>query len=160
MIFVIRTRTIPFWRNRPSRLLALSMVAVVAAGTVLPVSPLADRLGFRHPTPGLLTAIALLVIAYLALAEIAKREFYIGGQHGRTNSLRSPPAPRIHRRAAAFSHHGPLAARTTEPDKGLRLPAGTTREPHAQNTDPEPTAVTKVPGGSGRPVTVHRVRRP
>ena len=75
VIFVIRTRGNPL-RSRPSLVLVATTLAVVAAGTALPFTPLGARLGFV-PLPGLFFAIlASMVIVYLALVQVAKRWFY------------------------------------------------------------------------------------
>lgn len=75
VIFVIRTRGAP-WRSRPDAWLTATSVAVVAVAVLLPFTPLAPLLGFVAPPPGLLLAIAAMVIMYLACAEFAKRRFY------------------------------------------------------------------------------------
>ena len=104
VIFVIRTRRIPFFRSRPSVPLLLAAFGVVAVGAVLPFTPLARVLGFR-PLPGLFfLALAGIVICYLILIEIGKYWFY--------RLYRAPAAPaprrrrrgyRVHRRAARFT---------------------------------------------------------
>ena len=75
VIFVIRTRGAP-WRSRPDGWLTATSLAVVGIAVVLPFSPLAARLGFVAPPPGLMLAIGLLVAAYLCAAELAKRAFH------------------------------------------------------------------------------------
>jgi P-type Mg2+ transporter len=50
IVFVIRTRRVPFIRSRPSRPLLVSVIAVVVVGALIPQSPLADPLGFA-PLP-------------------------------------------------------------------------------------------------------------
>ena len=75
VIFVIRTRGNPL-DGRPSRALALTSVAVVAAGMLLPFTPLGRALGFVAP-PGLFFAILIATVAtYLSAVEIVKRWFY------------------------------------------------------------------------------------
>ena len=106
VIFVIRTRRIPFFRSRPSMPLLLAALAVVTAGAVLPFTPLAHVLGFK-PLPGLFfLALAGIVVCYLALIEFSKYWFF--------RVYRAPAAPvprrrtpgyRVHRRAARFTVH-------------------------------------------------------
>jgi Mg2+-importing ATPase len=73
MIFVIRTRRIPFFRSRPSVPLLLAALAVVIAGGVLPFTPLGHLLGFG-PLPGLFfLALAGIVVCYLVLIELMAR---------------------------------------------------------------------------------------
>ncbi len=108
VIFVIRTRRTPFWRSRPGRLLTVATATVVIVAALIPLSPLAHTLGFRHPPARFFAVLVAMVAGYLALAEVGKRQFYA--------SMAGPPAPqvpdherRIRRRAARFSHPGPLA---------------------------------------------------
>jgi len=110
VIFVIRTRRVPFWRSHPGRLLAAATVAVVAVGALLPVSPLAHTLEFAHLPAGFFAVLVLMVVAYLALVEAAKHEFY-ASMAGAVTHPRPGHERRVHRRAARFSHAGPLARR-------------------------------------------------
>jgi P-type Mg2+ transporter len=112
VIFVIRTRRVPFTRSRPSTPLLVTTLAVVAVGAALPFSPAADALGFEPLPPALAGVIAAMVVSYLGLVELVKRAFF-----------RHPPAPvrplalprprrerRIHRRAASWSRRHPAAS--------------------------------------------------
>ena len=87
VIFVIRTRRVPFFRSRPSAPLALAAVGVVAIGAVLPYTGrLAHVLGFQ-PLPGtFFAALAGIVVCYLALIEVGKYWFY--------RSYQAPAGPR------------------------------------------------------------------
>jgi P-type Mg2+ transporter len=76
VVFVIRTRRSPFWRSRPSRPLLVATLAVAAAGVVLPFSPLAAALGFQALPLGFLAILAVMIVTYLALAEMGKRVFF------------------------------------------------------------------------------------
>jgi Mg2+-importing ATPase len=127
VIFAIRTRRIPFFRSHPSVPLLLAALGVVTVGTVLPATPIAAAIGFQ-PLPGLFyLALAVMVVSYLALIDMAKRWFY------RT----MPAAPvartrrhghRIVRRAARFVSDGtagsqrPKPARTLATGPGVRGP--------------------------------------
>ena len=75
VVFVIRTRKIPFWRSKPSLPFLATCLGVVAVGLYLPFSPLAAYLDFT-PLPalyfGFLIAIA---VTYLIVVEIGK--FYL-----------------------------------------------------------------------------------
>jgi P-type Mg2+ transporter len=116
IIFAIRTRKIPFFRSRPSTLLTITALTVVAVGVVLTVSPLANTLGFT-PLPWQFYAVlGAFVISYLVLVELAKIMFYaepirLVGQPHRTRGR----AHHIRRRAARFHHFNgsiPRARRT------------------------------------------------
>jgi P-type Mg2+ transporter len=104
VIFVIRTRQIPFLRSRPSMPLLLAALAVVAIGAALPATPLGHLMGF-HALPGLFfLALTLMVVSYLALVELSKYWFY------RLYRAPATPSPRrqdrrhrLHRRAARFT---------------------------------------------------------
>jgi P-type Mg2+ transporter len=75
VIFVIRTRGSPF-AGRPVGALVFTSLAVVTLAIALPFTPLGPRLGFEAPPAAFFAVLAVLVGAYLALAEIAKRAFY------------------------------------------------------------------------------------
>ena len=76
LIFVIRTRRIPFFRSGPSVPLLLAAFGVVIVGAVVPFTPLGHVLGFR-PLPGLFfLALAGIVICYLVLIEAGKYWFF------------------------------------------------------------------------------------
>jgi P-type Mg2+ transporter len=75
VIFVIRTRGNPF-STRPSLVLVATSLAVIAAAVALVFTPLAPRLGFVAPPAKFFAVLAVMVVAYLALAEVAKRLFY------------------------------------------------------------------------------------
>ncbi|HSR56976.1 MAG TPA: cation transporting ATPase C-terminal domain-containing protein, partial [Candidatus Binataceae bacterium] len=72
VLFVIRTAGSP-WSNRPSAPLAITTLAVVAFGMILPFTPLAPPLGLV-PLPASFFVFLLFATAtYLALVEIVKR---------------------------------------------------------------------------------------
>ena len=75
VIFVIRTRRIP-WRSRAHPWLTATSLGVVATAIALPFTPLAPYLGFT-PLPwaffGLLSG---LLLAYLTMVELGKQWFY------------------------------------------------------------------------------------
>ncbi|HVB64071.1 MAG TPA: HAD-IC family P-type ATPase, partial [Nitrolancea sp.] len=76
VIFVLRTRRVPFWKSRPSMPLLLTTLVCVAVAIALPFSPLARTLGFEPLPPGFMVALAGMVVTYLLLVETAKRWFY------------------------------------------------------------------------------------
>jgi len=75
VVFVIRTRRIPFFKSRPSRLLLVSSLGVVVAALILPFTPLGDLFGFMPPPALFYVILAVLIAAYLLLVETAKRWF-------------------------------------------------------------------------------------
>jgi Mg2+-importing ATPase len=76
IIFVIRTRVVPFYRSRPSKLLVGSTFLIVSVACILPFTVLGSIFGFVHPPLSFFGMLAGLVIGYLILVEIAKRWFY------------------------------------------------------------------------------------
>jgi Mg2+-importing ATPase len=115
VIFVIRTRRTPFFRSRPSLGLVVSVTSMVLVGAVLPTTPLAAELGFV-PLPGaVVAAVVALVVAYLALVEVAKGRFFRRVPTG--DDTPSEPggrgvSARLHRRAARFSSRAPVTSTT------------------------------------------------
>jgi Mg2+-importing ATPase len=75
VIFIIRTRRNPF-KSRPNIWLTLSSLAVVAAATALPFTPLSGALGFVQPPPLFFLILAGMVLCYLLAVEVIKRCFY------------------------------------------------------------------------------------
>jgi P-type Mg2+ transporter len=75
VVFVIRTMGNPF-RSRPSAALALTAIAVVAVGALLPVTPLALLLGFTPLPWPYLAFVAVTTAVYLALVDLAKTRLY------------------------------------------------------------------------------------
>ena len=76
VIFVIRTRTIPFYKSRPSRYLVLGALGVIAFALLLPFSALGRVFRFVPPPSSFLAVLLLFIGAYLALAELLKGWFY------------------------------------------------------------------------------------
>ncbi|WP_295695785.1 magnesium-translocating P-type ATPase, partial [Lapillicoccus sp.] len=109
VIFVIRTRRLS-WRSKPSRALVLASSATVVVGLAVTLSPLSGVLGFVVPPPLFLVTVAVMAAAYLVLVEGAKRIFFADKEPGRPTARRRDRLHRLQRRAAAFSHRGPLAA--------------------------------------------------
>jgi Mg2+-importing ATPase len=64
--------TRPAWQSRPSPLLLTLTLAIAASGLLLPYLPAAELIGFRPLPLGLLLAMILTVLGYLAASEIAK----------------------------------------------------------------------------------------
>lgn len=75
VVFVIRTTGNPF-RSRPSRTLVALAVSVLLVGILLPYSPLAPPLGLVALPAAYLAVLAVLVVSYLGVVEIAKRRVF------------------------------------------------------------------------------------
>jgi Mg2+-importing ATPase len=75
VIFVIRTRRVP-WRSQPHPWLVATSLGVVATAMAVPFTPLAPYLGFT-PLPGAFFGLLLaLLLAYLVMVEGGKQWFY------------------------------------------------------------------------------------
>ena len=75
VVLVVRSRR-PFWLSRPASLLVLSTLAVVVIALCLPFSPLAPIMGFAPLPTNYLIVVAVIVVAYILSAELAKWLFY------------------------------------------------------------------------------------
>lgn len=75
IVLVVRSRR-PFFRSRPSKLLVLATAATIAVTFLVPHLPFAPLLGFGPMPARFYLVILLIVIAYMAAAEITKRVFY------------------------------------------------------------------------------------
>ncbi len=76
VIFAIRTKRSPFWKSKPSRLLLLSSLAIITFALILPYTPLGEIFRFVKPPSTFYIALAAILGAYVALAEIIKSWFY------------------------------------------------------------------------------------
>ncbi len=97
VIYVIRTRRVPFFKSRPS--LPMLFVPTLAAlvGAVLPYTGLAHLLGFT-PLPATFFLILFgMVVVYLLLVELAKTRFY-RVPHAKSPRIASTHLERLERR--------------------------------------------------------------
>ena len=77
VIFVIRTRRVPFFKSRPSTPLLTATLACAAVGVAFPfVGPLARLFGFRPLPLSFLAVLAGMIITYLALAQLGVALFF------------------------------------------------------------------------------------
>ncbi len=109
VIYVIRTRRVPFLRSRPSRTMAVVPVLMAGVGAVLPYTPVAHVLGFS-PLPGtFFAALAVMVALYLVLVESAKVLFYRAPRGALRPTFVTHAQRRerhLRRRAARYTSHG------------------------------------------------------
>jgi P-type Mg2+ transporter len=73
LLFVIRTMGNPF-RSRPSRALVVTTFAIAGVGTALPMTSLADLLGFVKLPAYYFWFLIPATLAYLVLVDVAKRQ--------------------------------------------------------------------------------------
>ena len=131
IIYVIRTRRVPFFRSRPSLPMMLVPTAAAAIGIVLPFTGLSHVLGFTPLPAAFFLVLVVLIVAYMVLVDVAKALFYRA--HGARPAVpgAQPSIPRaqaatdtrsvrrLHRRAAPFIVHA-----LTGPGQWFLRPAG------------------------------------
>lgn len=76
VVYIIRTRLIPFKQSWPSRSLTISTLIAVAISLIIIFQPFAHLFGFEPLPLYVLAIIIVLVIVYLILVEMSKRLFY------------------------------------------------------------------------------------
>ncbi len=105
VIYVIRTRKVPFFKSRPSLPMLLVPTGAALVGAILPYTGLASLLGFTPlPTTFFLLLFAMVVV-YLLLVELAKTWFYRAPHAGPRRPAISQAQRlerRIRRRASRF----------------------------------------------------------
>jgi len=107
VVFLIRTRRIPFFRSRPSMAMLITPPTCALIGAVLPFSPLAHVLGFATLPLRFFLILLGMIGTYLVLVELAKSRFYATRPHpARTLMTHEERLSRsVRRRAARFVHH-------------------------------------------------------
>ena len=127
VIFVIRTRRVPFFKSRPSRPLLIATLGCAALGVAIPyIGPLARLFGFQALPLSFLAVLAVMIVTYLALAQIGVALFF-----------RPKAAARSPGRSAATSD-----ASCAPPHAGT---SGDTT-PHHRIADKRTEQATEVPG--------------
>ncbi|MGI8429328.1 MAG: magnesium-translocating P-type ATPase [Solirubrobacteraceae bacterium] len=120
VVFVIRTRRVPFFHSRPSRAMIAVPITCAVIGAILPFTRLAKVLGFTSLPIAFFLILLGMIGAYLVLVEAVKARFYAFQE--RPDRPRPSARERHHRhvrrRAARFIRHPPdpsaqLADRTT-----------------------------------------------
>jgi Mg2+-importing ATPase len=76
IIFVIRTRRIPFFKSRPGKWLAVLTLGSVVFGTIFPFTPLGALMGFTAVPPSFWVLNILMTVTYLFLVDAGKVFFY------------------------------------------------------------------------------------
>ncbi|MDE3081973.1 MAG: magnesium-translocating P-type ATPase [Acidobacteriota bacterium] len=112
VVFVIRTRRVPFFRSRPSTALIIVPTGAALVGALLPYTGLHRLFGFSPlPTKFFLLLFAMVVV-YLVLVELAKTIFFrhpVAPAQPLTHAQRQ--TRRVKRRASRFVEHAPRRAR-------------------------------------------------
>jgi Mg2+-importing ATPase len=112
VVFLIRTRRVPFIRSRPSLPMIITPVTCAVIGAVLPFTPLADVLGFTALPLSFFLILIGMIVTYLVLVELGKTRFYGTHAHPRRPPLTHEERHQRHvaRRARRFTHHVRAAA--------------------------------------------------
>jgi P-type Mg2+ transporter len=107
VIFVIRTRRVPFLRSRPSPAMVALPVACATIGAILPFSPLAAKLGFASLPLAFFLILIGMIAAYLVLVEFVKARFYrvVERPHRALPSHERRHQRHVRRRARRFTVH-------------------------------------------------------
>ena len=93
VIFVIRTRVVPFYTSRPSRALFASTILIVLLACVLPFTVLGSLFGFVRPPLIFFAVLGGLIIGYLAIVELVKIWFYRHYSPVPEQKIRNPSGP-------------------------------------------------------------------
>jgi P-type Mg2+ transporter len=72
VIFVIRTRTIPFFKSKPNKWLLINIGVVLTLALILPFTPLGRVFGFVSLPVTFLMILVGFILVYLALVELMK----------------------------------------------------------------------------------------
>jgi Mg2+-importing ATPase len=107
VIYVIRTRRIPFLRSLPSKTMLTLPIACALIGAALPFTPLHHILGFTALPLAFFLILVGMIMAYLVLVEVAKARFYAVRPTPveRPTTRRQRFERRVVRRAAPFTRH-------------------------------------------------------
>jgi len=76
VIYVIRTRKIPFLQSRPSNFLLATTLGMVCVGVLCTLPRIGDLMWFTFLPGTIFLVILVLVVIYLVLVEWVKRIFY------------------------------------------------------------------------------------
>ncbi|MCE9652590.1 MAG: magnesium-translocating P-type ATPase [Nitrosarchaeum sp.] len=75
VVLIIRTEN-PFFKSNPSKSLLIATLCIVVATLILPLSPIAEILGFVPIPASFYVSIAVIISLYIISAEIVKKKFY------------------------------------------------------------------------------------
>ena len=81
VVYVIRTKKIPFIQSRPSKWLVLTSLSVLAIGLGMVYGPLSGFFGFVRPPALYFWLLAGMVLAYLFLVQVVKNWFIRRFEH-------------------------------------------------------------------------------
>lgn len=76
VIYIIRTRKLPFIQSWPSKYLIMATLAIIAIGWSIALGPIGQVFDFSPLPLKVIGSIILIVLSYLMVTEIVKRFFY------------------------------------------------------------------------------------
>ncbi|MCK9351487.1 MAG: magnesium-translocating P-type ATPase [Candidatus Paceibacterota bacterium] len=76
IIYIIRTKRVPFWKSWPSLPVICSTIGIVTLAWIIPFTPISTLLRFAPLSPFILVSIAGIVFTYLLFGELTKAMFY------------------------------------------------------------------------------------
>ncbi len=76
IIFVIRTRQVPFWKSKPKMVLVISVFAILGLTLLLPFLPIGSWFDFLPLPPVVFLVLVACWVSYIAIVEVMKRWFY------------------------------------------------------------------------------------
>jgi Mg2+-importing ATPase len=76
VVFVIRTKTIPFYKSKPAKSLIISVFTFLALAFFLALGPVKKIFGFAPLSIAMIFSALLITLLYLVTIEFAKRKFY------------------------------------------------------------------------------------
>lgn len=76
VVYIIRTRRLPFIESKPSLALVSSTLAVIVGAFIAVMSPLNSLFSFGQLTLVQIVSLSCIVLLYLVLAQVIKKKFY------------------------------------------------------------------------------------
>lgn len=105
VVFIIRTRRVPFFRSTPSWQLTTSVIAIVTAGWILPFTAVGAFFGLVPLSPVLLGGIAVLTVVYVVLIDFIKWLFYRRSRVADHSAKNQTRIARVRRMASKYAGH-------------------------------------------------------
>lgn len=76
VVYIIRTRLVPFRDSLPARALVISTLGIIGAAFIVILTPIRDIFKFGLLMPAQIGTLVMIVALYLVLAEVLKHKFY------------------------------------------------------------------------------------
>jgi P-type Mg2+ transporter len=76
VVFVIRTKQVPFYKSKPARSLIISVFSFLAIALALALGPIKNIFGFAPLSLAMIFSALIITLLYLVCIEFAKRKFY------------------------------------------------------------------------------------